>query len=64
MKEIKQKLMRFDIIVRKDGKKNGLAIKQEQTGQWDVLEEIGVIEVLKQRAYEKLNKLALKDGGK
>lgn len=53
---MKQKIMIVRVILGEDGSKKGMRVEQTMKGDWGLLEELGAFEVLKQRAYDKLNK--------
>ncbi len=53
----KQKILTIRVVLIEDGPNNkGMAVEQKMHGDWSILEEIGVLETLKLRAHEKLNK--------
>jgi len=44
------------VVLMENGPNKGMAVEQKMQGDWSVLEEMGVLETLKIRAHEKLNK--------
>ena len=53
---IKKKVMIIRVVLCENGPKKGMEVEQKMNGDWSILEEIGVLETLKQRAHDKLNK--------
>ena len=52
----KQKILMIKVVLMENGPNKGMAVEQKMQGDWSVLEEMGVLETLKIRAHEKLNK--------
>lgn len=52
----KQKVMVVRVILGENGSKKGMIVEQKMQGDWSILEEIGVLETLKLKAHDKLNK--------